>query len=324
MSLIQFSLSTTTVGAANAQVIPTANIVYAIAAAVLLVAAAIVGFIILKRHASNWGNSLIYGLLAGVAFIALLPMLLSAVISIIPAWAEFLTTNKTGNQIVSIILQFVVNCAAFIVGMILLKKSSEKTHQPFDVGSGIMFGFGVFMVELFIGQQLSFYVQYIPACLSINQMGYDEAVKSVVESGLTEEQAQEYLKNLAEFGGAELLYNAVTFLLKGVLEVFAGAVAYGLISGKFPKSCYGLLVGGFAVFYGFNLAFYLMSANSILYIAAVAVLAAVYGFITIRLVKRYVPDEWERFKEKKTGRTSGFPTREKTQQKMPKINMPKE
>ena len=65
MSLIQFSLSTTTVGAANAQVIPTANIVYAIAAAVLLVAAAIVGFIILKRHASNWGNSLIYGLLAG-------------------------------------------------------------------------------------------------------------------------------------------------------------------------------------------------------------------------------------------------------------------
>ena len=323
MSLIQFSLTASS-AAAPAQVIPTANIVYAIAAAVLLVAAAVAAFIILKRHASSWGNSLIYGLLAGVAFIALLPMLLSAVITLIPSWAEYLTTNETGNQVVSIILQLIVNCAAFIVGMILLKKSSEKTHQPFDAGSGVMFGFGVFLVELFIGQQLSFYVQYIPACLSINQMGYEAAVSSVVESGLTEEQAQEYLKNLSEFGGVELLYNAVTFLLKGVLEVFAGVVAYGLISGKFKKNSLALLIGGFVAFYALNLVFYLTSADSILYIAAVAVLIAVYGFITLKLVKQYIPDEWDRFKKVKYGSTSGFPTREKTPKKMPKINMPKE
>ena len=118
MSLIQFSLTASS-AAAPAQVIPTANIVYAIAAAVLLVAAAVAAFIILKRHASSWGNSLIYGLLAGVAFIALLPMLLSAVITLIPSWAEYLTTNETGNQVVSIIQQLIVNSADFIVGMIL-------------------------------------------------------------------------------------------------------------------------------------------------------------------------------------------------------------
>ncbi len=325
MSVLQLEAEVTTVGAAAAElVVPTKNIVIACIVAVILVAAGVAGFLILKRHAQNWGNALVYGLLAGVGFIALFPMLLSALLTLVPAWANYLTTNDKANQYISLGLQFIVTLAAFTVGMVLLKRSSEKTHQKLDLSSGIMFGFGIFLVGIFIGQQLSFCTQYVPFAISVNKAGYEEAIASAVTSGMTQEEAVDYLKNISGAVDTGFLYVAIAFLFKGVIEIFAGGVSYGLITGRLEKKYYAWLVCGMVFIFGTDLVFYITQGGNLLYMIALAVLAAVYAVVSVMIFKKDLPDEWKDFKVIKKGTLSGFPRKDRTPPKMPKIQMPKE
>ena len=325
MYMFNEAATTAAAAASSEPFIPNSNLIIAGATAVILVLMAVAAFFFLKSHAKNWGNALVYGLLAGVAFIALVPMLLSALITLIPSWAEFMTTNNRANQIISVVLQFVVTCAAFIVGMILLKRSGEKTHQTTDLSSGVMFGFGIFMVELFIGQQLSFCLQYIPFCMSLNDVGYDAAIANAVEQGISEAEAIEQLNSIAAIDVMDyFVYPSIILALKAVLDVCAGALAYGTVTAKFPKAVYALLIGIFAVTFGSNALASLKIFNSLTYIIIIAVLAVLSVVLTVRIVQKYIPDEWDDFKTIKTGSTSGFPRKDKTPPKMPKINMPKE
>lgn len=325
MSVFQLEAQVTTVGAeAVTPVVPVMNIVYAAIVAVLLVGSGIAGFVILKRHAESWGNALVYGLLAGVGFIALVPMLLSALLTLVPAWADYLTTNDSANQYISLGLQFVVTLAAFTVGMILLKRSSERTHQKLNLSSGIMFGFGIFLVGIFIGQQLSFCAQYIPFALSVNRAGYDATIEAAMEAGMTETEAADYLKNIAGVIDSGFVFTAVAFLFKGVIEIFAGGVSYGLITGKLPKQLYAWLVAAVVILFGVDAVFYTVQAGNLAYMILMAAFAAVYAVVSVMIFKKHLPDEWDDFKAVKKGSTSGFPRKDNTPKKMPKIEMPKE
>lgn len=300
--------------------VPTLNIVMIGVSMVVLIAALIVSFILLRNRTHNWGTGLIVGITAYlVRYLSYYLMMIG--LDFIKPVSEFAIAHQSLVQLIIAVVLMIVQGLVVYFGMVYIYRQSGKWKQPMDISSPLAFGVGYLTAWLLVGQEISYFFNEIQNCISINGAGFDTMVSFLVDSGrYTEEAAVQALLTIVDLNAFHYLMDALSTVLTAVQVACIAVVFYAVITGKAVKkwTAYGLGFVVLANIYGITSVYV---RNMVILFVLCIVVTAVILYFTIRLVKENCPDD---IKMLAYTRKMQEADEEKKKKKMPKIVMPKD
>ena len=301
-------------------------------AMVLMIAAVIAGFIMIRRHCVNWGSSILAGAGAYMLFSLVVYYLVFFGLSRIPGISEKFSSSAMLFVILSLVIGTVCDFLAVYLGMKYVVSQNTKRNMYYDLGTPAAFALAMYGVSLFIGIPNSL----IPAPLSssgggifyffslflaVNSAGFDALVTSLVQNGAAQADAITWLSACIDQTLWVYIFEMFFVIARFVFFLCASVIAYGVLREKLEKKYIGF-IAAYVFLALLPIVLANIGLNVIICTAMSIVFAAAVFYYTLRIVKQKMPEELERVSHKIENRNN---RRDQDKQKpMPKIVMPKD
>ncbi len=313
--------------------VPVLNLILVGAALVLLIAAAVVGILVLRNHVRSWlypfGVGLVFHLVLRYTLFnsrfGLMPFLFGLMSSNIP----FLKGQDVLLSEILIVLEIASIILAVILGLAYWKKGALRDRRPFTVGGALAFGFSAYIVSVIASGYLSQFYGVLSNGMFINWNGFDTVLQSFLSQAPAEE-ADQIRESLLLLTGSDptefvhcLLWSFVV-ILESFVPVAMSVIRYGVISEQMGKK-WNWVVVALPVLMVLPPAVHTLMdgfpAFPFISFGYALVIAALSAFLIVFVSNRYMEKEWSAlsYTRKKQKRDE-----EKEKNKMPKIQMPKD
>ncbi len=297
-------------------------------AAVVTLAVLIAGIYLLFDRTDNWGMALIAGLAAYMIFCYLLYMGIQIGLNALPFTQGFVQQNPKQMTIIMTILSGILASLAVYLALKYVSSQAMKRGQSMTIGTPLGVGIGMFAAAVLTNREIMTNLQYIMMSVSINKMGFDEAVtttvQSMVENGYTLEEATktatESLHSMMTEPSISFFLNSFYYILIGVLETMAAILVYGAMTEKLEEKWMFVGFGGLMLSIVPSILVSVTSFPSWAGVLVNCVITAAVAVITIKLAKQYMPEELHTltYSHRRNRRDKG----DGEKKKMPHIVMP--
>ena len=288
--------------------------------AVILIAVAVVSFIYINRHGTNYAQSITLALLSYIGLNYFVYSLALFGLQYIPGVMDFAAAHARTMQMLTLIFAMAMELLAMYLAVRLSVRASRKRSYYIDICTALMIGLVFYLAAIFISRHLSFTFEYFFYGLTINRLGFDQAVTEMVQAGANKDEAIASILELAEQNPWDYFWDSLIFILTGIQQTAAAIVLYGVFTDQLEKK-WMLLSAGFIV------STYAASAVSIIFFAPVLVrflillvISAATLYITWRILKGPMSREIYTL----THRKQKEPPKDDKPAKMPTIVMPKD
>ena len=303
--------------------IPDVTMIMMAVTVLILVAAIVFGFVFLSRHYGNFSNGIFIGIIAELAFGYLVYGLITYALTKIPGPAAYFEAHKTFYSIIQVILSIICEGLAVFLGMKYLMRLNQKRGIYSEVSAPLTMGLSMCAASVLVGQELTFAVEFIMISLSVNSIGVENAVYQMLASGTEEAVVESTIMGMVNTSWSAFFWDGISFLLKGLAEISAAVMVYGVCKERLDKKW---TLGAFGVFVLYYLPSLINNAVTLptwaLVIIAMVITATVV-FIAGRLIYAKMPEDWDSFKRKPVKRRrQQKKEEEEKEKKMPKIVMP--
>lgn len=302
--------------------IPIPTILLLVFSVLLLIAFAVVTFILIRKRTKNWGYSLIVGLAAYLVFVYALNMVVLFGVNYIPGLSTYFETHMLVYNLIMMVFAFLFETLAVLVGLKIYQSTAEKRELAPELGAPLIYGFAFYLAAILVSQQLTYSFEYVMVCASINQMGFDTAVSAMVDGGIAEEEAISSLLALTDQNPVEYLLDSFVFMAKACIQTSAIVLTYGVYNKKLEKKFLGAALGLLAAYYIPSIISFFVELPTIVMFIMTILIGAAVVFVAYRIVSKYMPDDLRELLVIK--QQSGGKKGSSKQQKMPKIVMPKD
>ena len=315
--------------------IPVLSIIMMGVASVLLLGAMVFGFLVIINRTDNWGTGLLAGIGSYLIFCYLIYMLLQLGLNTLPFTKETVQSNPEQFTSIMTILSGLLVCVAIFLALKYTFNQAMKRGKQVTIGAPLAVGVGMFTAAALLNHEISTTVQYMAMCISINQMGFDAAVTATVQSMVSGgEYALEEATKLAVDSilsvvnepSLGFLMNALYYISIGVLETASAVLVYGYMNEKLEQKWIFVGFGGLMLSVIPNVLATLVGLPNAASVSMIVVIAAAVAFATIRLAKKYMPEDVKSlgYNHRKSSGSGGFggDRKDKTPPKMPHIVMP--
>ncbi len=286
----------------------------------ILLAAMIVGVILIRRRTRNFGYSVLTGIAAYITFCYLFYVAIFFLLGKIGSVKAFFDANPETSALIQLIAGLILEALAIFVGVLVIRKLNGRSGRKTDISVALGFGLAFFIATLIVNNVLTTNFEYILACVSINRMGFDEAVTLMVQNGLTEEAAIESVYGMCVQPWYLYLVDGLSYVIKAVLLLSVTIIVYGVQTRQLSKYFYFAAFGLEIVYYVPGLFKSETTAAGLIRFGT-SLLIAAYAFrLAVRLTKRYMPMDYRILK--RAEKPEKPKDDNKPQEKMPKIVMP--
>jgi len=300
--------------------VPVITMVMVAVSILLVIAAAIAGFIYVVKHFQNWGTGVISGVLAQLLFCFLIYVLIMFGLSKLEAWSTWSAENEDGANLVAYLISMFLNLSAVLLGVMYAVNSARRKSLPVNVGLALGFAAAFLVSSLMEGQQITYPFQYIMISMSVNDMGFDAAVASMMEGGIAEEEAIGYLLQLCRTDWVNYLCEDLSVLLSAVANACGAVLFCGLFDDRLDSKWYGYAIGGMLLFWVPGLLSGVLNISSPVLTALMLLVDAAFIYVTYKALAKEMPEDWQLMKAK--GSRIVHEKKKEEPPKMPKINMP--
>ena len=286
----------------------------------ILLAVTIAGFLLLRKNFKNWGYALIAGFTAYLLFGYLVYMLAQVGLSKIPGIEDWAAANEKGYTMILLVISVILECLGVYLGMLYQVRNSEKKNLGLDIGSAIGFSLAYFTAAYVAAKQLSYSFEYILVGNTVNTSGFDTVISSLVSAGNTEEDSVEVLLALCTQPAVNYLYEAIHYILLGVVTLLASVVFYGCMTEKLEKKwyAYGVLL---TVCFGVpNVISTWAELSTTLNLVLCILILGAFAYILWYFKKDYLKEELEGIRAARDERNKR--AYQEKHKKMPTIKMP--
>ena len=302
--------------------IPVLTIVMIAVGALLIIAAVVAAFLIIKKHGRNWGLMLLTGLASYLIINYMISSLLMFGVQKIPGAAEYMEANPIPTSLISLLVSLILEFLSIFLGLKYGFNLYAKRNLSMDLPSVLMFGLAFLVGAVLISKQLTYSLEYILFSTQINKMGFDPAVTSMVQNGADQDEAMNTILTIARQNSFGYLFDSLSYITRGIADTCAAVIMYGVMSEKLEKKHYvtaGVIL--FTVFIPGLMGVIFGDEGVALRFAVCLVYAAGAVFVTWKLLSNHMQEDLARMKvivEPPLKRKKEEP------KKMPKINMPKD
>jgi len=230
------------------------------------------------------------------------------------------TERTTGFRILEYCITMVLTISGVYAGIRYAVASGRKKMMDMNVGLPLAFGAAFLIASLMEGDTITYPFQYIMISLSVNQMGFDPAAASMIEGGLTEEQAVEALLQLANADWFAYLCESLSIICSAVVNTCAAVIFFGVYEEKLQKSWLAYAFGGYLVFWIPGLINLIVTLPTVVILVVMLVLTAAVLYFTKKALTSEMPEAWAAMISKPQSARPNKKTAEPP--KMPKIKMP--
>ena len=312
--------------------VPTFTLILQGVAMAVLIAAIIVGFIMVRRHCVNWGYSIMTGAAAYMLFSLVVYYLAFLGLSLIPGVREKLSTSTALFVILSMVIGLICDFLTVFLGMKYVVYQNQKRNAYYDLGTPAIFALAIYAVSLFIGIPNSI----LPASMSssggglyyffslfttVNTVGFDTLINNLAQNGVNSAEAIEWLAACIDQSAWTYVFELFFALSRLVFFLCSSVIAYGVLREKLEKKNLGLI----AAFIFLSLLPVVLASfglHTIICTAMAIIFAAAVFYYTLRIVKQKMPEELERVSHKIDN--SNNRRNQNKNKPMPKIVMPKD
>jgi len=302
--------------------IPVITMVMVSLGILLVVAASIAGLVYVVKRFKNWGPGLISGIIAQLLFGFLLYVAILFGLTKIPAFVTWSEEHADTYTIFQYLLSMTLSLLGILLGILYAVSSGKKKMIDMNAGIPLAFGVAFLFSSLMEGQQLTYPIEFVMICISVNKMGFDPAVASLIESGLTQEEAVASILELVNANWVTYICENLAAICHAVVNTCTAVLFFGAVTERMEKKWMGfsILLNILLWIPGLLGAYADLSSPVLLEIQIV--LAAVVVYFTVKQIRADMPDDWKIMTGKGTIQMESKRKKNAEPPKMPKIKMP--
>lgn len=300
--------------------VPAVTMIMVSFSVLLILVVGIVGIVYAVKRFKNWGPGLISGIIAQLLFCFLLYVAVMFGISKIPGGENLAVDRPLWYCVLEYCITMVMTVLGVYLGIRYAVSTGKKRAMSMNVGLPLTFGAAFLLASLMEGETLTYPIQYIMISLSVNKIGFDPAVASMVEGGVEEEQAIAALLELVNANWFAYFCECMSIICSAVVNTCAAMIFYGVYDDKLQKKWLAYAFGGFLVFWIPGLINQIVKLPTVLILILMLVITAGMIWFTRKAVSEEMPREWEALVSKAPASTHSKKKEEPP--KMPKIKMP--